>query len=97
MRTLKEISHDAFYKMENYNQITIDFVNDVEELFNETPESREDQTELITSLNCISYDISVALEIFNPEYRIEIFDLKQILSLIEIKIGYLESLDFKTT
>lgn len=95
MKSLKEISHDTFYKMENYHQITIDFVQETEELFDETPENEEEKTQLITNLNCMSYDIGVALEVFNPEFEIEISDLKQILSLIEIRIGYVESLEFK--
>jgi len=96
MRSLKEISHDAFYKMENYHQITIDFIQETEQLFNEVPESEDEKTELITNLNCLSYDIGIALEIFNPEFHIEISDLKDILSLIEIRIGYLQSLEFKS-
>lgn len=95
MRTLKEISHDVYYKMEHYHQITIDFVEEAEDLFSETPESEEEQTELITNLNCLSYDIGVALDVFNPEFDIEISDLKHLLSLIEIRIGYVESLEFK--
>lgn len=95
MKSLKEISSDAFYKMENYHQISIDFIQETEELFNETPENNEEKQQLITNLNCMSYDIGVALEVFNPEFEIEISDLKQMLSLIEIRIGYVESLEFK--
>lgn len=95
MKTLKEISHDTFYKMGDYHQITIDFVQETEELFDESPENKEEQSQLVTNLNCLSYDVSVALEVFNPELEIEISDLKHILSLIEIRIGYVESLEFK--
>lgn len=95
MKSLKEISNDTFYKMENYHQISIDLVQETEELFDETPENKEEKTQLITNLNCMSYDISVALEVFNPEFEIEISDLTQMLSLIEIRIGYVESLEFK--
>lgn len=95
MKSLKEISNNTFYKMENYHQITIDFVQETEQLFDETPENKEEKAELITNLNCMSYDIDNALEVFNPEFAIEISDLKQILSLIEIRLGYVESLEFK--
>ena len=95
MKSLKEISNDTFYKMENYHQITIDFVQETEQLFDENPESEEEKTQLITNLNCMFYNIDSALEVFNPEFEIEISDLKQILSLIEIRLGYVESLEFK--
>ena len=94
MKTLKEISHDTFYKMEHYHQITIDFVEDTEELFDEKPENNEDKVHLISMLNCLSYNIDNTLEVFNPEFTIEISDLKHLLSLIEIRIGYIETFEF---
>lgn len=33
MKTLKELSHDTFYKMGNYSQLVIDLVQEVEELY----------------------------------------------------------------
>lgn len=95
MRTLKEISHDAFYKMENYHQLTIDVIEETEDLFSERPENDEEKMELLTNLSCLSYDIMNALEVFNPEFEIEITDLKHIESMIEIRKGYVESLEFK--
>jgi hypothetical protein len=30
MKTLKELSHDSFYNMQNYSQITIDYIQELE-------------------------------------------------------------------
>lgn len=32
MKTLEELSHDSFYNMQNYSQITIDFIQELEDL-----------------------------------------------------------------
>lgn len=96
MRTLKEISHDSFYKMGDYHQITIDFIEETENLFDDKPENKEEQTDLICKLQALYYNIDICLEVFNPEFKIEIDDLTNILSLIEIRTGYVQSLEFKS-
>jgi len=95
MKTLEEISHDSFYKMDKYNQITVDFVQSAEQLFDDSPDNKAEQKEFITELNVLSYGIGLALEVFNPQLENQISDLTDLLSLIEIRIGYIESLDFK--
>ena len=95
MRTLREISHDTFYSMGNYHQITIDLVQDLEDFFDNKPKVQADQAVLLTKLNGFSYRVKLILEVFNPEFENEISDLKHILSLIEIRVGYVESLEFK--
>ena len=96
MRSLKEISHDSYYKMGDYHQITIDFIESAEDLFNcDAPEDEEEKRDLLNRLGCLSYDISVCLEVFNPEFKIEISDLKDIDSLIDIRIAYVDTLEFK--
>ena len=95
MRTLQEISHDSFYKMENYHQLTIDLIEETERLFNDQIYTEEEKRERIEQLGAHSYDISTILEIFNFNYIQEIADLKDILSHIEIRIGKLESMEFK--
>lgn len=95
MRTLKEISHDSYYKMENYHQITVDFIEEVEDLFDNKPGDNSEKIDLISRLQALSYKIHVCLEIFNPEFKVEIADLTDLQSLIEIRVGYIESLDFK--
>ena len=94
MKSFKEISYDTFYKMENYHQITIDFVQEAEDLFYEKPQNEEERKDLITNFNCVSYNISITLEIFNLTFDQEISDLIDLKSLIEIRLGYIESLEF---
>ena len=50
MRTLGEISHDTFYSMGNYHQITIDLVQDLEDFFDNKPKVQADQAVLLTKL-----------------------------------------------
>ena len=33
MKTLKQLSHDSFYNMQNYSQLTIDLIQEVEDLY----------------------------------------------------------------
>ena len=95
MRTIKEISADAFYKMHNYHQITIDFIEEAEDVLERKPETEEDKKEIFSELGALSYQINNALEIFNPEFETDISDLTDILSLIEIRTGYIECFELK--
>jgi len=94
MKTLKEISHDCYYKMERYHQVSIDFIEDAEDFFDTKPTDLEGQLELITNLNVLSYNIGICLEVFNPEFEIEISDLIDLTSLIEIRVAFINSLEF---
>lgn len=95
MRTITEISSDSFYKMHNYHQISIDFIEEAEDVLERKPNDDEEKTEIISELGALSYQISNALEVFNPEFETDISDLTDILSLIEIRTGYIECFEFK--
>ncbi len=93
MRTLKEISHDTYYKMERYHQITIDFVQEAEQHLDFVGISgNEEIEERLTEIGALQYQIGVALEIFNPEFDVEISDLIDVRSHLEIGTGKLISL-----
>ena len=95
MRSLKEIENDSFHKMEDYHQISIDFIHDANELCEEVPETQEEKNDLINSLHALSYNIYLTLEVYNPIFEIEINDLKLVYDIIEEKIKELELLSFK--
>lgn len=98
MRGIDELSGIAFYEMGSIHQITIDYVQEVEELLiNGLPESESEKSEQLIYLGAASYNISISLEVFNPELKKEIDILKGLLTLIEIRMGKLEAIDFKTT
>lgn len=98
MKDLKEISHDAFYKMEDYHQISIDFIEEAELLIeNSDEESEQEIRELMEVLGALSYNIGTTLEIFNPIFENEISDLKDAsthidnkMELLRIKYGELQ-------
>lgn len=87
MKNFSQISSDSFYKMENYHQISIDLIEEAEQLIN----SEDEKTKQIELLGALSYNIDIILEIFNPIYEIEISDLKDVLIHIENKIKELKS------
>lgn len=79
--SINEISDLVFYKMENYHQITIDLVSDVEDLLIKENFSSDEVGSLI-------YNIMILLEVINPSliYDIECLkNLKNELELIDLK------------
>jgi predicted peptidase len=95
MKTFEEIINDVEDNTDNYHQITIDIVDDTEDWFEALHPLNEDhKNDLVSSLSALSYDISVLLEIFNPEFTIEIATLTDLKSHIEIRKAYVNSLEF---
>lgn len=95
METLKELSGLIYYKMENYNQITIDLVEDVESIFNdiETDINTCDLNQLFTiknNLGSISYDAENILQIINPELKHDVEALSLLKNIIAEKIAIVE-------
>ena len=87
MKTLEQISNDSYYKMEDYHQISIDLIQDVEDLFNnQDQEILSEVYILIELLGAKSYDIGVVLDVFNPEFQHEISDLVDLRNHIDNKI-----------
>jgi len=60
METLKELSHDSFYNMENYSQIVIDLIQEVEQAFREEDRREEYLWEVL-------YDIDNLLEVIDKK------------------------------
>ncbi len=80
MRTIEELSHDTFYKMEKYSQIVIDYVEDAEHIINTDAYDREvDRQREIDSLR---YDIDVLLEVMNPELTDDVLMLMELETLL---------------
>lgn len=86
MRIISELSHDTFYKMEKYSQITIDYVEKVESIIN--AEICDDYTEndKKSDLIIISCDLSLILEIINPELIDDISMLEELQEILEDKL-----------
>ena len=89
MKTLEEISHDAFYKMQDYHQLTIDLIEETEYLFNDIYDL-EDKAIIQSRLSALSYEIDITIEIFNPIFEIELDDLKCLYILVNEKINELK-------
>ena len=78
--TINELSELVFYKMENYHQITIDLVSDAEDLLIK-------ENLLSDEVGALCYNISILLEVINPNLIDDIEclnNLKNELELIEI-------------
>lgn len=89
MKTLEELSHDSFYNMDKYNQITIDYIEEVEEAFMSLGFregfDRQDQKQ---ELQAINYRISTIIDIISPALET---DVNAFFSLSEIINKYLEN------
>ena len=59
MKTLEELSHDTFYKMQNYNQVTIDLVEKAEELYSSEFEVIPEE------FGALAYEIDTILEVID--------------------------------
>jgi hypothetical protein len=73
MKTLEELSHDTFYKMQNYSQLVIDLVQETEDLY--TYESDDD------SFGALHYEVDSILEIIDKS---RVYDVEALLSLSKI-------------
>lgn len=80
MKTLKELSHDTFYKMGNYSQIVIDLVSDAEDLYT-YEESRD-------SFGALAYNVSILLEVIDKtrEHDVEALKVLHKLLMDEIEL-----------
>jgi alpha-acetolactate decarboxylase len=82
--TIEQLSYDIYYKMEDYHQITIDIIQEAEDIL------EEDSVEALEKLGALSYRISVLLGVFNPEYKVEIESLGYLEKIIDDKIKEIE-------
>lgn len=79
MKALEELSHDSFYNMQNYSQITIDYIQKAEDIL----ENERDKKEL----EALNYRISTIIDVLDP---LMIDDCQAFFSLYEIIDNYLK-------
>jgi hypothetical protein len=72
MRNIEEISHDVFYGMEKYSQITIDYVEEAEEIINSENDYK----------GTLLYDLGLLLEVINPALEGDIRVLKEVQKIL---------------
>lgn len=77
MTKLEQLSHDSFYNMQDYNQITIDLIDEIEDILSE----QEAGQNVKEDLGALSYRISTVLDVVNPALKT---DKEALLKLIEI-------------
>ena len=80
MKTLKELSHDTFYNMQNYNQITIDLVEKAEDLyasdFEVTPEE----------FGALAYKIDTVLEVIDKSLEHDVRALETLYFILSNEV-----------
>jgi hypothetical protein len=81
MRKIEELSHDTFYKMEKYSQLTIDYVDEAEGILQE--DDYDDINDKFRDLGSLSYNVYSVLEIINPELTEDIKVLKELQNILE--------------
>lgn len=75
MKTLEELSYSTFYQMENYSQLVIDLVEEVEDLFN--------YKENDISFGAKKYEIENILEIIAKTRTVDIEALKSLIKILD--------------
>ena len=78
MKTLKELSHDTFYKMENYSQLVIDLVQEVEELYI--------YEEDIMSFGAMHYTVDNILEVIDKSRTHDVEALEVLSNILDQEI-----------
>ena len=78
MTQLEQLSRDSFYNMQDYSQITIDFIQEAEDIIEIEWDNEEDKGR---ELGGLSYKISTVLDVVNPALKT---DKEALLKLIEI-------------
>lgn len=71
--TLEQLSHNTFYKMERYSQLTIDLVDETEQLINYEAE--------IEKFGALKYTVENILEVIDKSL---VFDLEALHALEKI-------------
>ena len=80
MKTLKELSHDTFYSMQNYSQLTIDLVEKTEYLyasdFEVTPEE----------FGALAYKIDTVLEVIDKSLEHDVRALETLYFILSNEV-----------
>lgn len=72
---IKDLSNTMYYEMQNYSQITIDRLSELEDALNNQVLDKEE-------LGAISYDISILLEAINPDLFNDIKALREMTEIL---------------
>lgn len=78
MKTLEELSHDTFYNMQNYSQITIDLVDDVEELYTYATKTEE--------FGAMAYTINTVLEVIDESLEYDVKALETLYFILSNEV-----------
>jgi hypothetical protein len=72
MTELEKLSHDSFYNMQNYSQITIDYIEEAEDLIDLEFGSNFTKEDQQRELGSLSYRVSTIIDILNPELETDV-------------------------
>jgi hypothetical protein len=78
--TLEELSHDSFYNMQKYSQITIDYIQELEDALSEEHLGGREKEDV---LEAMAYNIFNVLEVINPSLEADVnalFSLSKIIN-----------------
>lgn len=80
MKTLKELSHDTFYNMQNYSQLTIDLVEKAEELYSSEFEVYAD------AFGALAYEIDTILEVIDKSLEHDVKALETLYFILSNEV-----------
>jgi len=87
MTELQQLSHDSFYNMYKYSQITVDYIEKIEDLINAEIDSNFTEQKQERNLSALSYRISTIIDVLSPALET---DVNAFLKLDKIINEYLD-------
>ena len=81
MKTLEQLSHDSFYNMHNYSQLTIDLIDQVEDLFAADFEVSPEE------YGAMAYKIDTILEVIDESLEHDVKALETLYFILTNEIG----------
>lgn len=72
MKTLEELSHDSFYNMQNYSQLAIDLIQEVEDLYSSEYEVTPEE------FGALAYKIDTILEVIDKSLEHDVKALEML-------------------
>ena len=80
MKTLEQLSHDTFYNMQNYSQLTIDLVEKAEELYSSEFEVTPEE------FGALAYKIDTVLEIIDKSLEHDVKALEALYFILSNEV-----------
>jgi len=84
MTTLEHLSHDSYYNMHNYSQLTIDFIQEAEDIFAENDWGKDRQYK--DEVGALAYKIDTILEVIDKSLEHDVKALETLYFILSNEV-----------